>query len=461
MRKPLIKIFILILIPILSFWGNSYSQEPDPQFEDQVTEAKRMAERIMPQVAKMRGLEWKNEVETGVYSGEMLHEMLKSEVEKMKEEYIKTSLLLYKLGLVEKGFDLYKATMGLYGAGIAGFYDPATKELNLIVRKNKGFQEIIQDLLMRFTMGVSQDEMVIAHELTHALDDQYFDLANLIDFETATSDMNFVRLAVTEGTAVSIQYDFLFQRQGTPSYDNPGLHGMLQKVPGGEVLPGQNAESEIPGMLVKQMLFPYSVGNRLVFEARKRDQGKWDTVNKMFKDLPDSSEQVLHPEKYLDTPRDVPVIIEQPDIPQIIQGNWAPVFQDTFGEFQFWIYIEDFFKGYRSAEVVAKGASEGWDGDTMALYQNGDGELILTWITAWDTEEDAIEFFKTYQLMLQRKYSDRKNPKSELNKIYSFEDSENTKVYLERRDKEIIILEGVPSESIDQVIAACYQSDRR
>ncbi|MGE0434147.1 MAG: hypothetical protein AB7K09_03705 [Planctomycetota bacterium] len=442
--------------------------QPKPQSEDDATtrKMKKMAADIQPTVAKLRGMEWKYEVPAGIYRREQLQSFLKDEMEGSKVEMQKAGLMLAKMGMVPKGFDMYAATMKLYGGGIAGFYDPQVKELNLVRDTKKTQAQQMEEMMMQMMLGVSNDQMVTAHELTHALDDQYYDLLNLIDHSKSTSDDDLTQLAVTEGTATSVQYDFLFARQGLKSYDNPTLASMLDEVPGRGSIPGVD-DSDLPEMMIKQVLWPYSVGNRLVFEARKRENGGWKAVNGMFEDMPASTEQILHPEKYLDTPRDMPVVIDLPDaeaMAALYGEGWEELDRDTYGEFQLWIYLADFFRDRRSGPETAKKVAAGWDGDTMVFMKKGakgDETVSLVWASAWDSEGDAIEFFNLYRNLLQAKYNRSAAADEEANTtLYRFNDTDASTVRLERRGTEVLVLETVPQAKEADLLKAWTDAKR-
>ncbi|KKK74598.1 hypothetical protein LCGC14_2882160, partial [marine sediment metagenome] len=211
---------------------------------------------------------------------------------------------------------------------------------------------------------------------------------------------------------------------------------------------------------------PYTMGNRLVFEARRRSDGKWDTVNKMFEDLPASSEQVLHPEKYLDQPRDLPVIITLPNEEQlkaILGDEWHEIDRDVMGEFCLWLYLEDMFRGTRSGMAVAKGTSEGWDGDTMVFmgYGESNTKIALIWVSRWDTEEDAEQFFKTYRHLLTKKYvEEAKFANQGDDSVFQFSDQNGDIVRLEKRGTDVVLLEGAPRPSHQDLLSICWSAPR-
>lgn len=453
---------LLVLLSLTLLFSGSRTEAQELPFGAQETNVNAMVEDIAPQVARLRGVEWKSPVQAGIYTREQLRQLMLGEAEKMQDELGRESLLLHQLGLVEKGFDLHEAMVDLYGLGVAGFYDPNVKVLNLI--QNQGGKKpllmMLEDLVMRFQLGVSQEEMIMAHELTHALDDQYFDLMNIIDRQHITSDMEFVRLAVTEGTAVSVQYDFLFKKTGLKSYENRLIRGqLLNDVPGTEVIPGGD-KLTIPRFVTRQVLFPYTVGNRLVFEARKRDGGSWERVNRMFEDLPASTEQVLHPEKYLDFPRDMPMTIEVPsNIADKFGDGWVELHRDTFGEFKMWMYFEDLFAGRRSTKAVVHATTSGWDGDTLVMVMSPNQEKTgMLWATTWDTEDDAKEFYRLYKSVLRKKYPNEAKFSAEEASTFMFRDKGLGINVVKQEGKDVVVLEGAPFQGWQDLMATTLDS---
>ncbi len=470
--KNSLRIILSVLLCLLVFGLPTKTEAQDLPFQapERSEEAYQdLVQEIGDVVSRLRGQEWKHEVKAGIYTRAQLLEMLLKDAEQQREAMRAQGLVLHKMGLVPRGFDLYEALMGLYGQGIAGFFNPDNKELNIIKDNDplaRPLMQQLEDLLMRLMLGVSQEEMILSHELTHALDDQYYDLMNIIDLTKADSEQDLVRLAVVEGAAVSVQYDFLFRKQGLRSYANPQIKSLLDNVPGAEALPNSDSMKDVPPMVVRQMLWPYTIGNRLVFEARKRLDGKWDTVNQMFEDLPASSEQVLHPEKYLDQPRDLPVNIALPDEEQLkalLGDEWHELDRDVMGEFRLWLYLEDMFRGTRSGLDVAKGASEGWDGDKMVFLGHGDSndKIAFIWVSRWDTEEDAEQFFKTYRHILIKKYREEAEfANQEDNSVFQFSDQNGDIVRIEKRGADVVLLEGIPRANHQDISNICWAAPR-
>jgi hypothetical protein len=134
---------------------------------------------------------------------------------------------------------------------------------------------------------------------------------------------------------------------------------------------------------VKQILmFPYIGGLSFVQYVRKRYP--WSKIDEVYRHPPESTEQILHPEKYF--AKEHPIWLKAAALPSLKPAK--VVHEDTFGEEQ----IKVFLAAVASARNVADAAA-GWGGDRMVAYDTGAGEpYTIVWLTQWDTETDAGEF---------------------------------------------------------------------
>ncbi|MGE3854720.1 MAG: hypothetical protein AB7K09_23515 [Planctomycetota bacterium] len=465
----LLTVAALLVLPAVPSPAQDPRQAP-PRLEPSNTERTvlAMADRIAPEVAKMRGLEWKWDFNRGVHTKSQVLAMLSRNRDSEMAFRERQSALLIKLGVIPPGFNLYDETLKLYGGSVAGFYDSRFKELNLVIKPVVHPSQKTEEMMMRLSMGVTQEECVMAHELTHALDDQYYDLLNVVDQNQVSGDQMLARTALIEGSAVSVQYDYLYHRRHLRSYENTDIIGIL------ETLPTDMPESRLPPMLVRQAMWPYTVGNRLVFAARKRDGGGWGTVNRMFDDIPASTEQVLHPEKYLDNTRDNPVFIALPEPDEMAmllgEDEWDVLDCDVMGEFRLWCYFEDMLTKMKleNAREVAVRTAAGWDGDTMQALRRKDadgkptGTVAIVWASTWDSATDAEEFFALMREILRFKYGEKAPEPVNLADTtnYRFFDSPDTGVALVRRGRDVTLLESVPRGILTGLVEMCFESER-
>ena len=241
------------------------------------------------------------------------------------------------LGLLPADVDFRKLSEEIFGEQVAGFYDPRRERLRIVEGPATGNR-------------VSA-EMVTAHELTHALEDQRFDLE--LDRLADGGDAALAYQALVEGTATVLMVEYV------------GRHFSSEEALGGLLGSAFAPTGDLPPFLMSQLLFPYTAGERFV--SRLRPGRSWKLVDLAFERPPESTEQVMHPRKYLriEQPREV-------DLPGA---------HGTFGEWQ-----------TRELLALAGGtdageAAAGWGGDA---YRVGDDEVVLRWV--WDSERDRAHF---------------------------------------------------------------------
>ncbi|MDQ3856053.1 MAG: hypothetical protein M3281_06615, partial [Chloroflexota bacterium] len=131
------------------------------------------------------------------------------------------------------------------------------------------------------------------------------------------------------------------------------------------------------------LLFRYREGQ--IFATRLWQEGGWQAVNAAYRNPPQSSEQILHPEKYTQN-RDEPTAVTVPDISRSLGAGWKRLDENTFGEFQVRVMLSASSESERASAAAA-----GWDGDRYQLWTRGD-EDALVWQSVWDSERDADDF---------------------------------------------------------------------
>jgi hypothetical protein len=269
--------------------------------------------------------------------------------------------VLVIFGFIEPGTDLGDLQVEILGEQIAGYYDPETDQM--VVVSTGGGEELS-----------ASDEITFAHETIHALQDQHFDLLAVQgDIDALSDDQSLAIDALIEGDATTGQIEYLL--------DNPSLIRDLQ-----DELSGLDSSSldDAPQIYAETLLFPYEEGADFVSELH--DEGGWDAVNAAFDNPPQSTEQVLHPDKYLAGEGPLPVTINDP-LPAL-GDDWHVFDLNVMGEFITNVFLDshDVDRG------DAQQAAEGWGGDQYLVVGTED-ETALVWKSAWDTEDDAQEFF--------------------------------------------------------------------
>jgi hypothetical protein len=270
--------------------------------------------------------------------------------------------LLKGLGLLPKDASLADLYVEMLGSQVAGLYSPDDKQLYVVSRSGR--------------IGPTE-KVTFSHEYTHALQDQNFDLSSLKLDELGEGDRGLARLALVEGDATLTMT--LWQLANLSRLE------LLQLI-GESLNPEISASLErMPPVLQESLLFPYTSG--LAFVQTLQAQG-WQAVNDAFGHPPASTEQILHPEKYLAD--EAPVDVSLPaDLATRMGQGWKAGLEDTLGEFQIRVWLQHAAAG---GDTSAAGAAEGWGGDRVTLLDGPDGAWAIALSTAWDTPEDAREF---------------------------------------------------------------------
>ena len=268
---------------------------------------------------------------------------------------------LIALGLLPPGSSLRDITLDLQGSNVAGYYSPDKDELFVVSRSG--------------ALGPAE-EVTYAHEFTHQLQDQHFDLDKLAVDAVNESDRALAQIALVEGDAVSVQ------NQWTIANLTPEEMGqLLQASLDPEALA---ALQRAPAYLRETSLFPYLSGNPFVESLIAT--GGYGVVNAAFAKPPVSTEQILHPEKYVagEAPRVVKIpTLFDPGLP----AGWKALGEDTLGEFILRLWL---IQGGVAA-TQATTAAAGWGGDRLEPYQSPHGTSLLV-VTEWDGLLDAAEF---------------------------------------------------------------------
>ena len=272
--------------------------------------------------------------------------------------------LLITLGLLPKGASLRALTSDLQGGQVAGYYSPDKDQLYIVNRSG--------------SLGPA-DEVTYSHEFTHQLQDQNFHL-DALDLDAADqSDRSFARLALVEGDATSVQSSWMIA-----NLDSKELGELLGAALDPEALA---ALQRAPAYLRDTVQFEYQDGFGFVTRILLNGGG-YPAVDAVFADPPASTEQILHPDKYL--VREAPIAVTLPKVlfDGLVGTEWSELSQDTLGELILRIWLNE--GGVSTA--VARTASAGWGGDRVSLLRGPAGARGLVLRSEWDTPVDADEF---------------------------------------------------------------------
>ncbi len=312
---------------------------------------------------------------------------------------------LKAFGLVPQDVDLEDAAVRLTPNQLAGFYQPRDKRLALVTGPGTLFGDALAER-DGAALATQIRESLVLHELTHALEDQHFDLSRLIGGDTL-SDAAMARLALAEGDATLVM---LADDAGSKPDDIPVLADLLQNMidhpqgflartrtadaagaaPASPAGTAASAGSDAPRWFDETTAFTYLRGARFCIKVLER--GGRRLLDQAFStDPPRSSEQILHPEKWFDH-RDDPVAIAWPALRAELPG-YVEAAAGELGEMGIGILLRNDGEERSRAEADAAG----WGGDRFAVYRRpatatGGAATFLAWITEWDTGEAAARF---------------------------------------------------------------------
>jgi hypothetical protein len=212
--------------------------------------------------------------------------------------------------------------------------------------------------------------------------DAKFDFTAFETVPDGEGDESLARQALVEGDGVALLIEVLLARKGIdPPWDNPQVTAQLGQAltrPTGDVL------DQAPVAIREAMLFPYRAG--LAFVAALRRYETWSAVESAYKRPPRSTEQILHPDKYINDEKPVAVTV---DIPAML-GAARVVHSTVWGELGFSLFL----RAHGLATQTANIAAAGWAGDRVRTLALEDGRTVGLARFEWDTEIDAIEAYE-------------------------------------------------------------------
>jgi hypothetical protein len=322
-------------------------------------------DEIEAQVADIRGLPVKRSVPRQFVTADEFKAMITEQFDKeAPPSYVAANERLYKaLGLIPSDSSFRDLNLDLFGGGaVVGVY-----------RNDQGKLYVVSK-----TGGPGPNEkFYFSHEYDHALQDQNFTVFKDQDGVLDQSDRILARQAVYEGDAT-----LLMTQWGAGNLTQSDFLEILAEVANPEVTA---VLDRTPAILRAPLEFPYTTG--FGFVQTVNGTGGWDAVNKLYARMPESTEQILHPEKY--QAAEAPVKVALPaDLATGLGAGWKVAAQDTLGELQIGIWLREGGVDKETADAAAAG----WGGDRLAVLEGPGGDWAVAIETAWDTKRDAEEF---------------------------------------------------------------------
>ncbi|MDX6611258.1 MAG: hypothetical protein QOD75_444 [Blastocatellia bacterium] len=385
---------------------------------------------VLKDISRIRELSILHQVRSSTQSRPEIQRMLIKSLdeESSPAELHATEIMWKKLGLAPADFHFREFLIQLLTEQVAGYYEPKSKQFH------------VADWL-----DLDVQKPVMAHELTHALQDQHFNLGRFERWPKGDSDAELAAHALVEGDASLAMMLYVI--------DDPLRSVALIKAMKAGSLGDSEQLDRAPRALHESLLFPYTEG--LAWATSVYKQGHWAAVSRAFTELPRSSEQILHVEKYF--AHEAPVKVELTNISNLLNtlgkptasGKvWRRADYDIMGEHGYYVILDEFLK----SSDESKRAAAGWGGDRYALFEGPNGEVLLAMLSTWDTERDAREFFEAYAKRTERRYphaggeegTGAGNPPDSLNRSWR---TGGESVVMSLSGSRVMILEGLPAQA--------------
>ena len=340
-------------------------------------EAKQAVSGVLPELESIRGIKFAHPLPVTVIDDAKARAYALARFHRMTPDAkIRADETAYRLlGLVPPGIDVVKTLLDVLEEQAGGFYDPQTKSFYLLN-----------------DMPEAMAPMLTAHEMTHALEDQRYDIDGRIDKLGDDDDAAFALSSVAEGSATLASAVYLARAAESGKIKDPSAAGDAEKVPTARL-------NAMPPVLRRQLLGPYVLGMAFLLRGNIASLAngfpKAD-VDAVWDKPPRSSEQILHPEKYWDaSKRDDPVRVTIADAGAVLGKKWMRAGSGILGELTIGglVGVDAPGPGDLSAPASAwtNAAATGWGGDRYELWTRGKSAVALL-ATEWDTEGDAMEF---------------------------------------------------------------------
>lgn len=380
---------------------------------------------VLKETSEIRELSILRPVKSGAQSRSEIEHMVVRNLDEQTTpaEMHATELALRKLGLVPEGFQYRQFVIKLLTEQVAGYYDPK-----------------VQEFYLADWIELEGQKPVMAHELTHALQDQHFNLRRFEQWPKGDGDAELAAHALIEGDATLAMTLYMAK--------NPLVAlAFLRSL--GSTATSSEEFKQAPRALRESLVFPYQEGSEWATQLYKR--GGWQMVSDAFTKLPQSTEQIMHPEKYFI--HEAPLKIALPDVRNLLGPGWKRIDYDVNGEWSYYLILDEYIR----AAAESKRAAAGWAGDRYELYQGTKpGDIFLAQMTAWDSENDAREFFDAYVKRTWRRYENAKPKEIASTEVPGVQAEKRDRqawqttegdVVVELRGSRVLILEGIPDGS--------------
>lgn len=344
------------------------------------------ADQVLLQMSQILSLPIKQPLKKSLRSKQEVRDYLVREDKEDKNdaERYADAKTLEAFGLIPKDFPLDSFMLDVLTDQVAGLYDPKAKEF------------YIADWI-----PVDEQKTVMSHELTHALEDQSFRIDDWIKAARPNDDAELARDSVSEGSAMAAMVDYQMLDQHIGVRELPDVTLLIRAGAITEMDKDPNL-AKAPIYIRDELLFPYLAGTGFTQEFLKAHSG-WKDIHLVFENPPVSTQQILHPDLYLNGTK--PVAATLPTWKGVVPENWKLLEENTMGEFGVGEVLKQFRKDNSEDPLSAA-----WKGDRYAVFEDAKSKTTpLVFRLVLDSPEDAARFFGQYSEALELKHSGRTN----------------------------------------------------
>jgi hypothetical protein len=374
---------------------------------------------VLKETSELRELSIMRPVKSGAQSRAEIERMIVRNLneETTPAEMHATEALLRVFGLAPNNFEYRPFLIKLLTEQVAGYYAPKA-----------------QQFYLADWIELEGQKPVMAHELTHALQDQHFNLKRFDKWPKGDSDAELAAHALIEGDATLAMTLYMAK--------HPLVALAFIKSLGSQETSTEQFKAA-PRALRESLLFPYEAGSNWATAVYRK--GGWDLVSKAFTKLPQSTEQIMHPDKYF--AYEAPLKLTLPELKLQLGPTWKRIDSDVNGEWGCYLLLDE----YLNDAAESKKAAAGWGGDEFALYEGANpAEIFVAQLTAWDTPVDAREFFDAYLKRTWNRYPDARatdvTSATERGERHEWKTAASHGV-VELRGSRVLILEGIPEKA--------------
>lgn len=414
--------------------------------------------RVERETAQRRRLPFLKHVPADVMTVQDLKGWFDRYADARKATLAKEDKFYHRTNILPPTTSTAEAYKGFIGDFVGGVYDDANARM-ILISDYAWWSKLQQDAIGAMTGIDWAYEVFLSHELVHALQDQHFDLSDMLrgGVYDDNDDAAFVRKTIleTDANVVGMSHFLGMDLEQLATRKSFFLFLRYNNLLSGPLMLALSGRT--PSYFAKQSFAQYELG--LSFIEGKLDQGGMDALSRSYLlppgtpgALPESSEQLLWPRKMradtLDPPKPIARLTEAPSS---LPGSKL-VITNVFGALSFRHWLER-LRGPLEANAVA----DGWGGDRWDMIDDG-GHSILLWRTTWDSDDDAREFVEAYERGVRVRYGERAVKRTADEGRTTFDvpaaPSEDRHVrthrdelvVIERRGKDVLIIEGVTPE---------------